>query len=576
MEGRIPNEQEPTVAQPPNMTADPAPFEQHLRDANEQLLLAALGAQERAEESAVRYRDLVEGVDAIVWEASADPWQYTFVSTRAQAILGYPVERWHTEPNFWIDLIHPEDRAQAVSDWKDAASAKKDFRIDYRAIAKDGRIVWLAMIARLWQPEHVPAQFRGLLLDMGETVRAEMLQTLVGHQTAELLARQKQLQALATELTLSEYRERTKVATELHDHLSQLLVLGLIQLGQAKDVLGVAPDCGHLIQKTEDVLNQSLDYTRTLVADLSPPVLREFGLPAALRWLAEYMERYKLTVEIEAPQSLVLPITEAQGVLLFQSVRELLMNIAKHARIDRATVKLRCQPGIVRLEVQDAGCGFDPLYAGPSAVETHKTTPPTSSSFGLFAIRERMKTLRGTFGMESAPGKGTTATLTLLVPTTPELTAGNAVSSGQPSKNPPFSVPYSPQDHTPAHIRVLLVDDHAMLRQGLRSLVEGYTHLHVVGEASNGVEAIDAVRQLRPDVVVMDINMPQMNGIEATRRIKEEFPQTAVIGLSLLKGPHIAKVMTEAGICAYLTKESAVDELCHAIENAMKNTEKRV
>ena len=84
------------------------------------------------------------------------------------------------------------------------------------------------------------------------------------------------------------------------------------------------------------------------------------------------------------------------------------------------------------------------------------------------------------------------------------------------------------------------------------------------------------MRQLRPDVVVMDINMPQMNGIEATRRIKEEFPTTAVIGLPVLEGPHIAKGMTEAGICAYLTKESAVKELCQAIENAMKNTEKRV
>ena len=121
-----------------------------------------------------------------------------------------------------------------------------------------------------------------------------------------------------------------------------------------------------------------------------------------------------------------------------------------------------------------------------------------------------------------------------------------------------------------------MVDDHAMLRQGLRSLVEDYSHLQVVVEASNGVEAIDAAPQLRPDVVVMDINMPQMNGIEATRRIKEEFPTTAVIGLPVLEGPHIAKVMTEAGICAYLTKKSAVEELYHAIENAMKNTEKRV
>ena len=112
-----------------------------------------------------------------------------------------------------------------------------------------------------------------------------------------------------------------------------------------------------------------------------------------------------------------------------------------------------------------------------------------------------------------------------------------------------------------------------MLRQGLRSIVDDYPHLSVVGEASNGVEAIDAVRQLKPDVVVMDINMPQMNGIEATKRIKEEFPDTAVLGLSVHDGADIFQAMKEAGMCAYLMKECAVEELCQAIENAMNPKE---
>ena len=185
------------------------------------------------------------------------------------------------------------------------------------------------------------------------------------------------------------------------------------------------------------------NYTRTLVAALSPPVLREFGLPAALHWLAEHMERYQLSVEIEAPLSPPPPLTEGQGVLLFQSVRELLINVAKHARIDRATVKLRCQPGIVRLEVQDGGCGFDPLTASPFAVASGEGTPP-SSRFGLFAIRERMKALGATFEMASAPGKGTTVTLILPVPPASELTGVEAVSSGQQASRP-SSVPRPPR-----------------------------------------------------------------------------------------------------------------------------------
>ena len=71
----------------------------------------------------------------------------------------------------------------------------------------------------------------------------------------------------------------------------------------------------------------------------------------------------------------------------------------------------------------------------------------------------------------------------------------------------------------------MLVDDHRMFRLGLRSVIDGCDNMEVVGEASNGVEAIEAVRVTRPDVVVMDINMPKMNGIQATQEIKKRFPR---------------------------------------------------
>ena len=117
-------------------------------------------------------------------------------------------------------------------------------------------------------------------------------------------------------------------------------------------------------------------------------------------------------------------------------------------------------------------------------------------------------------------------------------------------------------------IRVLLVDDHTMLRQGLKSIVNSCDHMEVVGDASNGLEAIGAVSLLKPDVVVMDINMPTMNGIEATKRIKKMFPDTSIIGLSVQNSMDIVLKMQAAGVCSYLTKESAVESLCHAIEDA--------
>ncbi|HET9844943.1 MAG TPA: histidine kinase, partial [Nitrospira sp.] len=155
------------------------------------------------------------------------------------------------------------------------------------------------------------------------------LERQVSERTQELMSSQGQLRALATELNLAEQRERKRIAAEMHDHLAQMLVLVRLKLGQAKQ--GPVHRSLEMIKQAEDVVNDALTYTRNLVAELSPPVLHEFGLFAALKWLGEQMQRYQLhvTVQIESTGGLRLP--EDQAVLMFQSVRELLMNAVKHA-----------------------------------------------------------------------------------------------------------------------------------------------------------------------------------------------------------------------------------------------------
>ncbi|HWF59214.1 MAG TPA: response regulator transcription factor [Nitrospira sp.] len=101
-----------------------------------------------------------------------------------------------------------------------------------------------------------------------------------------------------------------------------------------------------------------------------------------------------------------------------------------------------------------------------------------------------------------------------------------------------------------------------------------YDHLEVVGEASNGAEAVELAQGLDPDVVVMDINMPKMDGIEATQQIKANQPTTVVIGLSVNQSADTEKKMKAAGVSTYLTKESAVDALCHAIEHSVSSKRK--
>lgn len=413
------------------------------------------------------------------------------------------------------------------------------------------------------------------------------LEQRVVNRTQELVQSHERLRALATELNLSEQRERKRLASELHDHLAQLLVLGQMKLGQSKALTQSAEKRDALIAETDAVLSHAMTYLRTLVADLSPPILYEFGLSPALRWLGEQMQRHELavTVQIENDE---LQLPEDQAVLLFQSVRELLMNAVKHAKSGKATVRLEQKSGNLRIEVRDQGAGFE-----PTAVVVANTNAGVTSKFGLFSIRERMKVLGGRFELHSAPGQGTTATLTLPLERTEDSglraeSTRNAISH-QRSDIKSGSEDAAPEciSHRPAAIssesevalpiaaypsrpiRVVLVDDHAMMRQGLRSVLESYSDVEVVGEALNGEEAVAAAEALQPSHVVMDINMPKMSGIEATARIKSRYPDIIVIGLSVDASRAIEEAMEQAGAAMLVNKGAAVAELYLAIQTTL-------
>lgn len=539
-----------------------------------------------------RLRLAVESAEIGTWDLNLMTGENRW-DARCKALFGLPADA-EVPYELFLARLHPDDRERVRTTIEETIGSpqKGAYDIEYRILLPEGRERWIRAMGRAFFEERGggprAVRFTGTALDMTERRLAEerlrsFAQELEGRvraRTQELELSEDRLRALATELNLTEQRERKRLAIELHDHLAQLLIVGHLSLSHARQF--AAGRCLELLDQVENVLDDALKYTRTLVADLSPPVLYDLGLPAALTWLSDYMQRYELAVRVILPEGEEVPkLPEAEAVLLFQSVRELLINASKHAETGAASVTVQCRDGELRIEVRDEGKGFN--VAEAELADGHPT-----ARFGLFSIRERMRAIGGAFDIQSVPEYGTTAILMIPLRRGPDRELGTEATllsapweerSVGPIQSvlsaclPPGSRLSLRDDRD--RIRVLLVDDHEMVREGLRSLLEMYDDVVVVGEASDGRQAVEVVDQVHPNIVVMDINMPTMNGVEATSRIKARHPDTIVIGLSVNAAEENQAAMKKAGAALLFTKEAAVDQLYRTIRQAMSKVESR-
>ena len=119
--------------------------------------------------------------------------------------------------------------------------------------------------------------------------------------------------------------------------------------------------------------------------------------------------------------------------------------------------------------------------------------------------------------------------------------------------------------------KVILVDDHKIIREGLRALLEKEGNIEIIGEAEDGTIALQMLKKSVPDIIVMDISMPKLNGIEATRQIKHDYPDIRIIALSMHRDNLYISNMLEAGASAFLLKDCAAEELIKAIHTVMSN-----
>ena len=144
-----------------------------LDEERERLLASERAALAEGIAAQQRFRDLVNAVEGIVWEADAQTFQFLFVSKQAERILGYPVERWLSEPTFRADHLHPDDREWAVRFCEEAVAAKRDHDFEYRIVAADGRAVWLRDLVTVVVEGDLATRLRGVMVDITERKRGE-------------------------------------------------------------------------------------------------------------------------------------------------------------------------------------------------------------------------------------------------------------------------------------------------------------------------------------------------------------------------------------------------------------------
>ena len=342
-------------------------------------------------EAESRLRQLVESVQAILWRADVVIPQFTFVSREAQALLGYPVERWLQEPGFWIDHVHPEDREWVASFRARATQEKRDHEMEYRMIGAGSDVVWLRDVVRVVEQDGEARELVGVMIDITESRKA----------SDELRRSGEQFQDLSAHLEWVREQERAAISREIHDELGQALTalkMDLSWLGRRLSGETGQPPREKLLERIasmSQIADGTLNRVRRISSELRPGLLDDLGLPAAIEWQTrEFEARAGVRCEFRSE------VTEERldrelATAMFRILQETLTNVARHANASRVEVELTQHADRLMLAVRDDGNGIP------------AEGPGRAHSMGLMGMKERARRLGGLLTVAGRPGKGT-------------------------------------------------------------------------------------------------------------------------------------------------------------------------
>ncbi len=364
------------------------------------------------------------------------------------------------------------------------------------------------------------------------------------------------------EMAMSE--ERNRLAREMHDTVAQSLIGLILQIDTVKTSVetGDLNAASELLSSARAQAKHALEDTRRAVQGLAPASLERLTTAKAIAEEARHFESETgipaLFIQTGEEQFL----QAEQQTALLRIAQEALTNARKHAQAQRVRVGLQFGPDYVSLIIEDDGIGFDVESA---------ITPGPQGGYGLFGMRERARLLDGELEIESPSGWGTR--LRAVLPYRPASPLGVARLTLPQTVLTPARLPaVATVSSIPGteKVRVLLADDHDITRQGVRTMLEASGQIVVVGEAMDGVQAVAQARSLRPDVVLMDIQMPLMDGLEATRVLHAEMPDLPIVILTTFQTAESVAEALGAGAKGYMLKDSDAADLIAAVRAARR------
>lgn len=363
------------------------------------------------------------------------------------------------------------------------------------------------------------------------------------------------LRQLSARLLQLQDEERRRIARDLHDVTGQKIAVLSMSLDRlARLTEERKPEAKESIKESREIVSQIGEEIRTLSYILHPPLLDECGLASAVHWYTEGFEKrsgIKLEVSVDAD----LPRLSADAeTTLFRVVQESLTNVHRYSGSASAKIKVSKSSGEVRLEIIDYGQGIK------SGAARERFDGPAPLGVGIPGMRERLHQLGGELTVDF----GTSGTrVTAILPIKSAAQAETEETASRTSLN--FTI-RSAED---ARRRILIADDHELMRRGLRGLLESHDEWAVCGEAVEGNEAVRKSTELKPDLVIMDVNLPGLSGIDAALQIRQDRQAAKILFFTVHDSEEIIREIVGAGALGYVAKSRASQDLIEAVRNVL-------